>query len=410
MTEVDLINIVAAVGRDQSRQWITEYLIGATQEIYPAVLSPYFIGMTFIEASMIIHRDFQATLFGVGIPNKSYYRKMQRQNPTGDEGEQNCFTAADFDLHINPPNYILQGGELVFIISNDSNNAFELSRYNDKHKKFNRSSNAHWYDSLLRPSSRRRVVHRQAEQEPLLPRFEGSHTNLPHTNPSDFSRMRTILDKRRKTMKSQWKSSPLIVRDKIKRADILPTELFGDLPGDTMRPGHAIDSEISSDSDSDNELSVYATNKTSSSKVSLQDTKFVGRILQQAMGMSSNETEDVTYSGSSNTSRYPQKLDAKTGQHVLLCDASPTFPGNVEYLIAPLRSPHLLTDINNFAFVPIVILTMAEPTEQQKRVLERFEEVYVICGNPMSRRDLHRAGVQRCRKAVVLANSSKGNR
>lgn len=41
-------------------------------------------------------------------------------------------------------------------------------------------------------------------------------------------------------------------------------------------------------------------------------------------------------------------------------------------------------------------------------IIEKFEDVYIIRGSPIVRADLHRAGVDRCLKAVILADSAKG--
>jgi hypothetical protein len=51
-----------------------------------------------------------------------------------------------------------------------------------------------------------------------------------------------------------------------------------------------------------------------------------------------------------------------------------------------------------------VILTPVIPSQEQISVLEKFDDIFVVQGNPLSRRDLHRAGVERIKKAVVLAN------
>ncbi|KAJ2394180.1 hypothetical protein GGI05_002152 [Coemansia sp. RSA 2603] len=53
---------------------------------------------------------------------------------------------------------------------------------------------------------------------------------------------------------------------------------------------------------------------------------------------------------------------------------------------------------------PIVILSSAEPSDTQKEDLERFGNLYIVCGSPLSRTDLARVRIHTACSSIVLAN------
>ncbi|KAJ1723699.1 hypothetical protein LPJ53_001980 [Coemansia erecta] len=53
---------------------------------------------------------------------------------------------------------------------------------------------------------------------------------------------------------------------------------------------------------------------------------------------------------------------------------------------------------------PIVILSSAEPSGTQKEDLERFGNLYIVCGSPLSRTDLARVRIHTANSSIVLAN------
>jgi len=77
---------------------------------------------------------------------------------------------------------------------------------------------------------------------------------------------------------------------------------------------------------------------------------------------------------------------------------------NLEYLIRPLRSKYLCT---NNLIKPIVIV-LSSVTDDAKRYLydckRRYEEFYVIVGNPSDEEDLFRCGMYKASTCIMLAD------
>ncbi|KAJ3191603.1 hypothetical protein HK101_007566 [Irineochytrium annulatum] len=85
--------------------------------------------------------------------------------------------------------------------------------------------------------------------------------------------------------------------------------------------------------------------------------------------------------------------------HLIICSlGQERFPSNLAYLVAPvrLREPKC----------GIVILSPADPDEAERARLLAYGMVWFIKGTALDRADLKRCGVDRCGKAVVLANAS----
>ncbi|KAI9501942.1 hypothetical protein GGI25_000185 [Coemansia spiralis] len=141
-------------------------------------------------------------------------------------------------------------------------------------------------------------------------------------------------------------------------------------------------------------------------------------------------------------------LPAGLAGHLVVCDTSSAFPCNIIYLVSCIRgaAPSEVTVMadseaaslqdaptaNPLAslyeqitrsytsakpaepkeqkpqpflnMLPIVILSPDEPTAAQRRDLERFGSVYIVCGSPLARADLARVRIHTARSAVVLAN------
>lgn len=470
ITDATCEQYLSAVGDHPSRVWMKEYLEGATQEIYPTILSPWFKGMKMGDVTSIIYKKFHSIVIGVAVPNKAFFRRLRRRQASSDDmnSADNRFTAADFDLHLNPPNHIIQGSELVFVITGRTDAAQRISFYRPGrnlsiHKK---SQEETWYRHFFRPGSRQQSdIEQPDEEEPLMSHHESKlfvstepqpTTGIRFSNDTDAPEERLarsdsnnsimhLLSNRRKSVKrvASYGAKLINTAQASASADLIPTELFGVNEITSSRSvsnSSLIDQSsntlVNGDEDSDDSDDEKSQTKEPSSIVKQQfkDNSFVSRILQQAIGFSSfkssskSDSEDQNdndddysdrrgsemSSGDSyestavpSVSRYPDRLRSSVTSHIIVCDSSPSFPGNIEYFVAPLRSPHLESG-SATSFTPIVILSTCEPSDYQKRLLEKFDEVYVIRGSPLSRRDLHRAGVTRCRKAVVLANSSNG--
>ncbi|CAG8500744.1 6045_t:CDS:10 [Cetraspora pellucida] len=83
--------------------------------------------------------------------------------------------------------------------------------------------------------------------------------------------------------------------------------------------------------------------------------------------------------------------------HVLICDNSDEFHLNLDLFIMVLREKN-----SKCRSMPVVILSSSQPSESQRRSLEKFKNVYFVHGSPLRRTDLFRARVHFAKKCVIL--------
>lgn len=519
-------------------QAVSEYLKGANQEVYVASLPVAFKGFPFWKVSNQIFKNFNAALFGLGIPNDSYKRKLKKRrnikhwfnsvyfngvgghtlsrsaipnsldDPTIDQQNvlniflqkmrQTDFDAQDFDLYLNPGEYVLRGREIGFFIAEDGDTINHFPVFSDEEVEKLMLSNTIHSDSSKENSSQEKSTHTGVGMiwQKLRSSMKGkiisssssdkNEDNSAHSSSSDLNASASTKSISSFTQNSE-NGSFSYVKDLIESSrnrppqsgpqdenggafsgtagdgslmiknngdgstaikDILPTDLFaevhGDIEDEVRVSEHAVGNPNNSkellDPDQLNELAkkVAEAQKISGGGTNLQavakilntalmipgglvnlTTKYTGinEILNQSTSVISKAMNaDQKSSGQTNEEkdRCIHSLPEYVSNHIIICDASPRFPRHLEYFIAPLRSSHLKisqTDADGKPLIdqwtPIVILSPAPPSLHQKKMLMKFEDVFVVNGDPMARKDLYRAGVERCLKAVVLANSAK---
>ncbi|KAJ2877421.1 hypothetical protein FB639_003765 [Coemansia asiatica] len=86
------------------------------------------------------------------------------------------------------------------------------------------------------------------------------------------------------------------------------------------------------------------------------------------------------------------------GNHIVICDASDTFPRNMEILVLALKNAFNNEDL------PVVILSLGDPDTQTKMSLSDFSHVYHVRGTPLAQYDLRRTRIETAQKAIVLGN------
>lgn len=410
LTDKKKKEITSTLAQNVSKDWIREYLDGASQEIYPTVLSQSLAGYTFCEVSAMIYQNFAAVLIGIGIPNKYFYQRLQKNelnrrfNPDTEDDERR-FHATDFDLHLNPPHYVVRGGEIAFVITRHDKVAKWIADFKPHEVKEFMSLKPdatffkRWRDRLSgKPSDLSRQ--RQSEWEPSSSFADQSfQTSASHMEKNPFGPSTDVrrLLQAPSSESLQSHSKFVIPKTTVIRNELVPNDIFGTGAAEPITssegPSHLTEHEQ-------------------------HEQGFVSRILQNAIGFNLYEADESSRKRASTASSSQTDLYEKTSYckvipdtvsgHILLCDASDSFPSNLEYFIAPLRAPHLYEDTSKWS--SIVVLSPAEPMEHQRKMLDRFEGVYIVQGSPLRRRDLARAGVTRCEKAVILANASVGKK
>ncbi|KAI9168645.1 hypothetical protein H9P43_008018 [Blastocladiella emersonii ATCC 22665] len=95
-------------------------------------------------------------------------------------------------------------------------------------------------------------------------------------------------------------------------------------------------------------------------------------------------------------------LEQHVRDHIILCDAAPNaqLPDHIDLFFEPLRDPLIARPL------PVVILSNEDPPES----VFAYPEVYHIRGNPLRRRDLVRAGVERASRLVILCSQKDNKR
>ena len=454
--------LVEGVRDDVEYKWVHEYLQGANQEIYPTKLSNEFAGLKFTEAAALVYRTFGAVLIGLGVPNMQFEVKQRKREKfdrlrelyTYTEEEQKKFfasihvTPTDYDLFLNPGEYMLQGGEIAFVIASqiavtkiisnfspaDMMKAQATTLHKDENGIFAFLKRALLPKNVAKPTESFSAAPSVSEladamevEPPLEASIAESMSSSVQNSVSELivatSGSESVQDLLRNQNQNEdtsaastnsggaakEKQSKLVLGKKpAGQTELMPTDIFAD-DGVSEGSPHS-------------KVHVPVDHQTSG------DPGIMSRVLQAAMGYSglpelhgtrmramtmdsqasSLETGDIPYQGLiDGNKRFVSQLPAMVRKHILICDYSPFFPVGLEYFISPLRSVHLRGSHEDSYAAPIVILSPAEPSESQKRMLMRFEDVYVVQGTPLARKDLRRAGVQRCSKAVVMANTEQ---
>lgn len=94
-------------------------------------------------------------------------------------------------------------------------------------------------------------------------------------------------------------------------------------------------------------------------------------------------------------------LPASITNHILYCSLSEIFPPNLAYFIAPIRQKD--------ALIPIVILCECPPVDEEWILISGYNHVYYISGTPLLRKDLRKAMVEKSSRTIVFTNPDQDN-
>eukprot|EP00158_Paraphelidium_tribonemae_P009403 Partr_v1_DN28856_c0_g1_i3_m33832 putative Potassium large conductance calcium-activated channel, subfamily M, alpha member 1 len=420
VTEETAKTLLKNVSVRPDSEWIEEYLEGANQEIYATVLSAGFAGMTFAEASAAIYAQFGAVVFALGVPGASYKHKLNlRENldkilavrPDLYESisvEAIRLNASDFDLYLNPAGYELQGGELAFLVGSEEDIARQISEFCPADIVDFEAGGLSHIRSLFAAKGKTELspIDELKPKSPMSPNHkiivrEISAENYNSLTPND--------------VKALLGTEGIVSSMTSPRMNVMPNQGLGTSRSD------ALPVDLFEDDSRDSSLEMNDTRDASSSSARFgmpEASNIVTRILGQAVGLTSKTRSRTSTARSSvstdqtDDSTFVEPL-TNLKDHIIICDAGASFPANLEYFIAPLRSPHLQhrlqpTTDSDSSWAPIVILSPAEPSVHQRDILMKFSDVYIIRGSPMRRRDLRLASVETCKKAVILTDSKNG--
>ena len=394
ITDGNYKSIVSSISKDNgAREWVKEYLDGAKQEVYPTILPKHMRGMKFSEASALLYSQFGIVMFALGIPNSSHSKKSEirfrldellNSNPELIESVNRDFVrlvASDFDLYVNPHDYILSGGELAFLIGDDDRVAKEIPNFCPAD-----IVNMDYVDcgieaitfrlEIKQPNKRSKGLKEIPE---IVNEKQSNIIRRVSTSSRESSGIEELIN-----MEDEMPASGGIVTPSSAPAlggkDKLPSDLFAN---DQEKPVPK---------------NIIIHSSSAESSTSKDARNLVSRILSHAMGItnSANHMRSVSAASYAGNHRFEN--------HIIVCDASSKFPQNLEYFIAPLRSFHI-SKSKTSKYPTIVILSPALPSDQQRELLNKFEQVVIVHGTPLSRKDLQFVCVDKCLKVVILSDS-----
>src|SRR4051794_2819744 len=106
--------------QDSDLSWAMEYIHGIKHEIYAVTFSEAFIGLTFLQCSEIIYKNFGAALFSIGI-----YRMTKGCFIDSQLGSN----TSPFQIFLNPQDYKIQGNEIGFVICDNAEITAKMASY-----------------------------------------------------------------------------------------------------------------------------------------------------------------------------------------------------------------------------------------------------------------------------------------
>ncbi|KAL1920771.1 uncharacterized protein VTP21DRAFT_11406 [Calcarisporiella thermophila] len=326
--------------------WAEEYVNGASMEIYPISFSERFTGLTFAASAEIIYMHFGATLFAIGLYHKS--------NP------KLATTGSGFSVYINPSNYVIEGEEVGFVISDCAETAARIVSLDSQR------------DDPLETDSLLESVRVESEMQ--------------ESGPSSLTAGMNISYGSTKTSVPLSSDSTAELEDSSEVPQNTPTQKSGLI----FRPNLSDEEEIDVGSDSGSKLSLTRPATPASEK--LLDPQLTGKAVQaQNLRDAKNAAKLLD-------------LPCVDGvkNHLLICDPSPSFHSSIDILIGCVRAKRARDPD-----MPVVILCPASPPDELSIRLQKFGGVFLVKGSPMVRKDLYRAGVQHAKKCIVLANSKQ---
>lgn len=449
ITEESCMRLIAGTRNNASRGWLREYIQGANQEIYPTTLSDSLRGIRYSDVASMIYHNFGAVVFALGIPNQSFFQKKEkrmrfdqlknsRQFSREDELKfYQCVqvTAGDYDLYLNPGAYIVQGGELAFVIASQISVAKAISEFNPQDVLTLASKQPDMsFIARLKMKVGRWSKHQTVSEFSMAMSGASTPTSTTSkptltlaTGVNGSSNHRVVVDG------ISPDAPPVDLKELIEAnhaevaAQSTPVDGSGQENQNLKEGKLVLDKKKNGTAANDVMPAIFNEDQRLDRKViskAQEESNIVTRILNNAINLyeapnSHGRSRGITISSMDSVMQqdtapdlkhFPAHLPDHVKDHILVCDTSPMFPVGLEYFIAPLRAKHLETSVDGKSNImaPIVILSPGELKESQMKMLVQFEDVFVIHGSPLERRDLRKAGVQRCRKAVILANTEKG--
>ncbi|KAJ1930239.1 hypothetical protein IWQ60_000483 [Tieghemiomyces parasiticus] len=344
--------------------WMEVYLQCATQEIYETRFPRSCVGLPYRSVVRCLYETYGVVVFAVGI---------SRNRP------RNPHLATEFhELYLNPINHVIRPNDIAFIIAHSSQQTDDLAKFPGPRTDpagLDDYDYAHLLGDTVLPDYHSRASDAMSPEE----RLESGVPELTDFQPADNGPRRPYQPPPPSTIPI----SPVPVAYHGNQLDINP-----------------------SDVSSNGAAASQPTTITTTTGTGLNDTLLYSPTFEIRRKVA-RRVRKFTTDGPGQDIRQRKKrilrqhnpFPKNLADHIVICDASPTFPRNVEYLVQSLKTA--FSDDR----LAIVILAVAHPPRVQALTLRDFANVYVVDGNPLLAQDLSRTYVERARGVIVLSNA-----
>ncbi|KAJ1659358.1 hypothetical protein IWQ61_001543 [Dispira simplex] len=345
--------------------WMTTYLQGATQEIYETRIPQAFVGLPYRSVVRLLYQKFRVVLFAVGIS-----RRRPRQLHQG-EGEFH-------ELYLNPVNHIIRPNDLAFLVASSSE---QVDRIRDYPLLMGSSLSLVSFHNPSHPG-----LHSEPQRQPLE---DGLDMMEEKYESEEFPIPRHPSQELAPSVPTASDSSPLA--HEVRPSSVLMTKFRPPMP--TNIPISPL-------------LASHFVGKVETPVVAQQNALTYSPTFEIRCKVASRVHKFSTKNLARNVRRRKRKVLQQQDpfprdlrNHILICDASPSFPRNVEYLVQSLKTAF------SDEYLPVIILSASHPPKVQALTLQDFHHVYVVEGSPLSAADLSRTYIERARGVIVLSNA-----
>ncbi|KAJ2723179.1 hypothetical protein GGI07_002814 [Coemansia sp. Benny D115] len=358
-----------SIAQSTDDSWIKNYLHGISQEIYQTRVPNSLVGKSFFKATRYFYRCHGLLIFSVG----SFCNTRSPISRPGHHPSIDSDTGY-YQIILAPRNYVLQKYDMLFAISTDVQSVLNAMMYAER-------------VSIKSTKIERSVWKRTMPVEARIDETETPPPSPQHSPRRNFIGMLSN--------SQQEKDSADAGAGASMGGRFLLAALEDGAPNQIDSPRRMVTRSPAS-----------RRQRTSGNYISDSDSSYFSpsrnNIDTTVRGQTTNDTPDKAaeavriekYTAVRRENFIPQGLS----NHIVVCDASESFPRNIELLIRALKQAYQDHDLT------IVILSQGDPGMAYRLVLQDLPNVYHIRGTPLAQADLRRTQIERAQKAIVLGN------
>ncbi|CAG8500150.1 13571_t:CDS:10 [Funneliformis mosseae] len=267
-----------------------------------------------------------------------------------------CFTDAQlgsntspFQIFLNPQDYMIKGNEIGFVISDCAEITAKMAKFNERAR--------HWYDPYKSVSFLAKSAHN-------ILGIDSNRSANVDASKFKLDANKNIENDEYSTLKSPRRKVPISLRrtNSFTKVEVDGVESVAEEHETTITP------------------LIPLSNSKSNAEILRQNIERVAAICMDS----------------------EEPIFKSIKDHIIICDQSKEFPENLDIFISVLREKNSLC-----RNTPVVILCNSKPNESNKRILEKYGQVYFVRGSPLRRKDLFRARVNYAKKCVVLSDATR---